>query len=59
MRKIRIVLIKVVVKQDASSLKENVSATNFYETVKTTIFKSSLGAYFSVILRTEENSMEC
>ena len=48
-----------VVKQDAPSLKKNVHATNFYETVKTNMFKSSWGAYFSVIRRTEEHPMEC
>ena len=40
----------MVVEQDAPSLKKNVSATNFYETVKATILKSSLGACFSITI---------
>ena len=46
----KIFFIKVKVEQDASSLKKNVSATNFYETVKATISKSSLGACFSIAI---------
>ena len=48
-----IVFIKVVVKQDPSSLKKNVSVANFYETLKATISKSSLGACFSITLPKE------
>ena len=50
----KIFFIKVVVEQDAPSLKNNISTTNFYETVKTTISKSSLGACFFIAL-----PMEC
>ena len=39
-----------MVEQDAPSLKKNVSASNFYETVKATISKSSLGACFSIAI---------
>ena len=46
----KIFFIKVVVEQDAPSLEKNVSATSFYETVKATISKSSLGACFSVAI---------
>ena len=46
----KIVFIKVVVEQDAPSLEKNVRATNFYETVKATLSKSSLSACFSITL---------
>ena len=46
----KIVFIKVAFEKDAPSHKKNVSATNFYETVKATISKSSLGACFSITL---------
>ena len=39
-----------MVEQDAPSLEKNVSAANFYETVKATISKSSLGACFSIAI---------
>ena len=42
-----------MVEQDAHSLKKNVRATNFYETVKEIISKSSLGACFSITLLME------
>ena len=42
-----------MVEQDVHSLKKNRSATNFYETVKETISKSSLGACFSITLLME------
>ena len=44
----KIVFIKVVVEQDVPLLKKNINAINFYEIVKATIFKSRLGACFSV-----------
>ena len=50
----KIFFIKVVVEQDVPLLKNNVSATNFYETVKATISRSSLGACFPIAL-----PMEC
>ena len=46
--------VKVVVEQNAPSLKKKVSATNFYETIKTTLSKSSLSACFFIAL-----PMEC
>ena len=46
----KVFFIKVLVEQDAPSLKKNVSATNFYETIKATISKSRLGASFSIAI---------
>ena len=50
----KIFFIKVLVDQDAPSLKKNISTTNFYETFKATVSKSSLGACFFIAL-----PMEC
>ena len=39
----------MVVEHDAPSLKKNKNATNFYETIKATIFKSNFGGYFLLL----------